>query len=233
MNIKCIITDDEPLARKGLQGYIKKIDYLELLDTCEDALQLNTALKTKQVDLLFLDIEMPYVTGIDFLKNCSHPPKVIFTTAYEKYAMAGYELDVIDYLLKPISFDRFLKASNKAFDFFSSKDFTTTPSFVFIKSNSKLEKINFENFLFAEAMENYVAVYTTTKKYIANTTLKGLVDSLPDSQFIQTHKSYVVNLQLIDSIEGNLINILKYQVPISKSQKESVMSKINQARNKT
>lgn len=225
MKIKCIITDDEPIARKGLQGYIEKIDYLELVAVCEDAIQLNTVLKERQADLLFLDIEMPYVTGVDFLKSNTHSPKVIFTTAYEKYAIAGYELDVLDYLLKPISFDRFLKASNKAFDYFSGKQ-EEGHSFIFIKANSKLEKINFDEFLFAEAMENYVAVYTTGKKYLASTTLKGLMENLPEKQFIQTHKSYIVNANGINSIEGNLINVGNYQVPISKSMKESVMEKI-------
>lgn len=225
MKIRCIITDDEPLARKGLLGYLEKIDYLELVAVCEDAIQLNSVLKEKTVDLLFLDIEMPYVTGIDFLKSMQNPPKVIFTTAYEKYAIAGYELDVLDYLLKPISFDRFLKATNKAFDYFNSRQ-DNEHNYLFIKSNGKLEKINFEDFLFAEAMENYVAVYTPAKKYLATSTLKGLIENLPGKQFIQTHKSYIINLSCVDSIEGNLINISKYQVPISKMLKDQVMAKI-------
>lgn len=225
MKIKCIVTDDEPLARKGLQGYIEKIDHLELVAVCEDAIQLNSVLKERAADLLFLDIEMPYITGIDFLKSTQNAPKVIFTTAYEKYAIAGYELDVLDYLLKPVSFERFLKASNKAFDYFCSRN-DNNYNFVFIRSNGKLEKINFEDFLFAEAMENYVAVYTTNRKYLAATTLKGLLESLPEKQFIQTHKSYIINLNCIESIEGNLINIDKYQVPISKMLKEAVMEKI-------
>ena len=111
--IKCVITDDEPIARKGLQGYVDKIDFLELAGVCEDAVQLNSLLKQQPVDLLFLDIEMPYITGIEFLKNTPQAPKVIFTTAYEQYAIKGYELDVLDYLLKPISFDRFLKATGR------------------------------------------------------------------------------------------------------------------------
>ena len=219
------------MARKGLQGYIEKIDYLEITAVCEDAIQLNSTLKEKTADLLFLDIEMPYVTGIDFLKTSKNPPKVIFTTAYEKYAIAGYELEVMDYLLKPISFDRFLKATNKAFDYFNSRQ-DTGHNFIFIKSNGKLEKINFEDFLFAEAMENYVAVYTPSKKYLATSTLKGLIEGLPEKQFIQTHKSYIVNLNSINSIESNLINISNYQVPISKMLKETVMEKIIRSKNK-
>src|SRR5215813_379615 len=114
MKIRCIITDDEPLARKGLQGYVEKTEFLELVAVCEDALQLDSALKQHKADLLFLDIEMPYLSGIDFFKSLPNPPKVIFTTAFENYALQGFELDMLDYLLKPVSFDRFLKASNKA-----------------------------------------------------------------------------------------------------------------------
>jgi DNA-binding LytR/AlgR family response regulator len=223
--ITCIITDDEPMARKGLQGYVEKIDFLHLAGVCEDALQLNTLLKQQPVDLLFLDIEMPYITGIDFLQQTSNPPKVIFTTAYEQYAIRGYELDILDYLLKPVSFDRFLKAANKAFDYFLASP-AAAQQHIFIKTDSRLEKIRFEDILLAEAMENYVAVYTTDKKYITHSTLKGLQENLPGSIFIQPHKSYLVNLNAIAAVEGNILHVGKYQVPISKYQKEEVMEKI-------
>jgi DNA-binding LytR/AlgR family response regulator len=225
MKIKCIITDDEPVARKGLLGYIEKIDFLELVAVCEDAVQLNSVLKQQPADLLFLDIEMPYVTGIDFLKNTSNPPKVIFTTAYEKYAIQGYELDVLDYLLKPISFDRFLKAANKAFDFFKA-DQKNNDSYVFVKTESKLEKVSFSDILFVEAMENYVAIYLADKKLIIHSTLKALSETLPADYFLQPHKSYLVNINAIQSIEGNILHILSYQVPVSKYQKEEVMERI-------
>ena len=224
--IKCIITDDEPLARKGLQGYIEKIDFLQLVGVCEDAIQLNSLLKQQSADLLFLDIEMPYVTGIDFLKNTPQPPKVIFTTAYEQYAIKGYELDVLDYLLKPISFERFLKSANKAYDYFASTS-TKEAGYLFIKTDNKLEKVNLEELLFVEAMENYVALYTADKKLITHSTLKALQEKLPASQFIQPHKSYVVNIQCIQSIEGNILHVGgKYQIPISKYQKDEVMERI-------
>ena len=224
--IKCIITDDEPLARKGLQGYIEKIDFLQLTGVCEDAIQLNSLLKQQSTDLLFLDIEMPYVTGIDFLKNTPQPPKVIFTTAYEQYAIKGYELDVLDYLLKPISFERFLKAANKAYDYFAGTN-AQEASYLFIKTDNKLEKVNLEELLFVEAMENYVALYTADKKMITHSTLKALQEKLPGAQFIQPHKSYLVNIQCIQSIEGNILHIGgKYQIPISKYQKDEVMERI-------
>lgn len=224
--IKCIITDDEPLARKGLQGYIEKIDFLQLVGVCEDAIQLNSLLKQQSADLLFLDIEMPYVTGIDFLKNTPQPPKVIFTTAYEQYAIKGYELDVLDYLLKPISFERFLKSANKAYDYFVSTS-AKEASYLFIKTDNKLEKVNLDELLFVEAMENYVALYTADKKLITHSTLKALQEKLPAAQFIQPHKSYVVNIQCIQSIEGNILHVGgKYQIPISKYQKDEVMERI-------
>jgi len=225
--IKCIITDDEPFARKGLQGYIEQIDFLDLKGVCENALELNSLLKNEPVDLLFLDIEMPYVTGIDFLKNLASPPRVIFTTAYEKYALQGFELEVLDYLMKPISFDRMLRAANKAFDYFRLQQ---TPAagqdYIFVKADSKLEKIHFADILFAEALENYVAIYTREKKIITHLTLKMLQETLPANSFIQPHKSYLASIDKINSIEGNILHILHYQVPISKYQKEEVMEKI-------
>ncbi|OQP56981.1 DNA-binding response regulator [Niastella vici] len=224
--IKCVITDDEPIARKGLQGYIDKIDFLELAGVCEDAIQLNSLLKQQPVDLLFLDIEMPYVTGIDFLKNTPQAPKVIFTTAYEQYAIRGYELDVLDYLLKPISFERFLKAANKAYDYFAGAA-GSQDNYLFIKTDNKLEKVNLHELLFVEAMENYVALYTADKKLITHSTLKALQEKLPGGLFIQPHKSYLVNMQCIQSIEGNILHIGgRYQIPISKYQKDEVMEKI-------
>ncbi|HEY4336779.1 MAG TPA: LytTR family DNA-binding domain-containing protein [Puia sp.] len=225
--IKCIITDDEPFARKGLQGYIGQIDFLDLRGTCETAIELNSLLKREPVDLLFLDIEMPYLTGIEFLKQLAAPPRVIFTTAYEKYALQGFELEVLDYLLKPISFDRFLKAANKAFDYFHQQQ---TPSaiedYIFVKADSRLEKIFFADILFAEALENYVAIYTREKKIITHLTLKMLQEKLPAAAFVQPHKSYLVSIDKINSIEGNILHIAQYQVPISKYQKEEIMEKI-------
>src|SRR5688500_3528607 len=175
MKIKCIITDDEPFARKGLQGYIEKIDFLELIGVCEDALQLNELIRQKPVDLLFLDIEMPYITGIEFLKNLSNPPKIVFTTAYEKYAVQGFDLDILDYLLKPISLQRFLKASNKAYEYFQEA-VKANDDYFFVKADSKLEKINFRDILFVEALENYVAIQTKDRRITTHLTLSSLKD---------------------------------------------------------
>ena len=225
-NISCIITDDEPIARKGLQGYISKVNFLSLTGVCEDALQLNELLKQQPADLLFLDIEMPYLSGIDFLKNATNPPRVIFTTAYDQYALKGYELDVLDYLLKPISFERFLKSANKAYDYFRLQQVVETADYLFVKTDNRLEKIVYADILFAEAMENYVGIYTAERKLIIHSTLKALQESLPGGKFIQPHKSYLVNLDAIRAIEGNILHILQYQVPVSKYLKDAVMEKI-------
>jgi two-component system LytT family response regulator len=225
--ISCIITDDEPFARKGLQGYVEKIDFLDLKGTCEDALQLSNMLQQQPVDLLFLDIQMPHITGVEFLKALRNPPKVIFTTAFEHYAIQGFELDVMDYLLKPISYDRFLKGAWKARDYFAIKEQPDNVApYIFVKANGKLEKIIFADILFIEGMENYVAIYLENKKVITHATIKSLVEKLPGKQFIQTHKSYVVASDKIDSVEGNTLHVQSYQVPVSKYLREVVLGKI-------
>jgi len=227
-NISCIITDDEPFARKGLQGYVEKIGFLDLKGVCEDALQLSEMLQKQPVDLLFLDIQMPHITGIEFIKALSNPPKVIFTTAFEQFALQGFELDVMDYLLKPISYERFLKAAWKAKDYFALRENTplATAPYIFLKVNGKLEKINFDEILFIEGMENYVAIHLSNKKLITHSTIKGLFEKLPQGQFIQTHKSYIAAINKIDTIEGNTLHIQKHQVPVSKYLREAVLGQI-------
>ena len=227
-NISCIITDDEPFARKGLQGYIEKIGFLDLKGTCEDALQLSDMLQHQPVDLLFLDIQMPHITGIEFIRALSKPPKVIFTTAYEQYALQGFELDVVDYLLKPISYERFLKAAWKARDYFALREEKTATAspYMFAKANGKLEKINFDEILFIEGMENYAAIYFDNKKLIIHTTIKALLEKLPAGRFIQTHKSYIAAINKVESIEGNILHIQKHQVPVSKYLRDEVLPKI-------
>lgn len=225
--ITCIITDDEPFARKGLQGYIEKIDFLELKGSCEDALQLSNLLRQQPVDLLFLDIQMPHITGVEFLRAFPNPPKVIFTTAFEHYAIQGFELDVMDYLLKPISYERFLKAAFKAREYFESKaQPANTVPYIFLKANGKLEKITFEDVLFIEGMENYVAIHLENKKIITHITIKSLLEKLPAKQFVQTHKSYIVAINKVDTIEGNILHVQKQQVPVSKYLRDEVLGRI-------
>ena len=223
MKLKCIITDDEPIARKGLQSYVERIDFLELVGVCEDAIQLNNQLKSQQADLLFLDIEMPYMTGIELLNSLSNPPKVIITSAYAEYAIKGYDLEVSDYLLKPISFDRFLKAVNKVYDQLISSQTPVVQDYLFVKTSLKLEKIRHNDMRFIEGVENYVAIYTSDGKIITHTTLRTILQKLPPERFVQVHKSYLVNIDKIDSIEGNLLGIGKNKIPLSRTYKEAAL----------
>ncbi|NIG52838.1 LytTR family DNA-binding domain-containing protein [Chitinophaga sp. Cy-1792] len=229
MKIKCVITDDEPVARKGIASYVEKVDFLELVGICEDAVSLNNLLRQQPVDLIFLDIEMPYVTGLELLQSLDHPPKVIFITAYEQYAIKGYELQVLDYLLKPVSFDRFLKAANRAYESFS-QTIPADPAYIFVKTNEKLVKIFCEEIFYLEAMENYVNIYTADQRYVIHATLKSVVDSINSKDFVQTHKSYVVNSKKITGIDGNLVEMGKATVPFSRGMKEIAMEKILQNR---
>ena len=224
MKIKCIVTDDEPIARKGICGYIEKIDYLILVGECEDALQLNNLLKTQQSDLLFLDIEMPYLSGLDLLSSIQNPPKVIITSAYEKYALKGYELDVVDYLLKPISFERFMKSVDKVYHLLEKESGKNTDEYIFVKSGKQLKKIFLEDILFVESMENYINVFTASSKEIVHSTLKLFLESLPENHFLQVHRSYVVNTQHIQSIEGNILHIGSYEIPIARNLREQVFN---------
>jgi DNA-binding LytR/AlgR family response regulator len=220
--ISCVITDDEPVARKGLQGYVEKVDFLRLDGVFDNAISLNSFLKENRVDLLLLDIEMPYLSGLDLLKSLANPPKVIFTTAYEQYALKGYELEVTDYLLKPISFERFLKAVNRVYNDTKPAPPQEAPH-LFVKTDNKLEKVLLDDILYIEAMENYIALHTVRGRLITHSTLKSLVEHLPSSTFIQVHKSYVVHMGKITHLEGNMIGIGKASIPLSRGLKESVM----------
>lgn len=225
MKIKCIITDDEPVARKGLRGYIEKIDFLTLTGECEDAIQLNTLLKTQQVDLIFLDIEMPEMTGLELLSNLTNPPKVIIVSAYEQYALKGYEFEVVDYLLKPVSFNRFLKSANRIHDLLQTEQ-KDADDYIFVKSDKQLKKILFRDILFIESMENYVIIQTVSSKEIVYTTLKQIHESLPQDIFQQTHRSYIVNIDQVNAIDGNLLNVNSHKIPVARNLRDNVFNLI-------
>jgi DNA-binding LytR/AlgR family response regulator len=222
--ITCIITDDEPFARKGLQGYVEKTSFFDLKAQCEDAMELSEVLKQQPVDLLFLDIQMPHLTGVEFIRSLQNPPKVIFTTAFKEYATDGFDLDVLDYLLKPISFERFMKAAFKAKDYFDQKgSMGIEMGYMFVKSEGKLEKVVFDEVLFVQGMENYVVIQTANKKIITHSTLKAFGERLPQRKFLQTHKSYFVAYDKVNSIDGNMLNVGIHHVPISRQLREQVM----------
>lgn len=229
MKLKCMIIDDEPLAQKGMVEYVQDIDFLDLATVCDNALQANAFLKENNVDLILLDIQMPKLSGLDFLKSLKEPPVVIITTAYQEYALEGYELNVTDYLVKPIAFSRFLKAVNKAKDFILLKqkdNSSENVSYFFLKVDNRFEKINYDDILFAEALQNYVAIHTTEKKMLSYITFSQVEKQLPADRFIKVHKSYIVAFDKIKSVEGNIINIAQHQVPVSRGMKDEVMQKI-------
>ncbi|MCP3931392.1 MAG: response regulator transcription factor [Bacteroidetes bacterium] len=233
MKIKCIIVDDEALARKGLEKYVKEIDFLELKGTCKNALEANSLINQEKIDLLFLDIEMPMLSGIDFLKSLKHSPKVIFTTAYSEYAIDSFEFDVIDYLVKPISFERFLQASNKAYRSMSNSNSPDSlevekkeKEFIFIKTDKQLVKVFLHEILFVQAMQNYSRVTTSDTSLLTLIPLKKVNDFLPETDFTQVHKSYIISRSKIDAIVGNQIIIGDYKIPIARSMREEVIGQL-------
>ena len=232
MKINCIIIDDEPLARKGLKEYIADIDFLELTGEFDNPLPAAGLISNGKVQLILLDIQMPKITGINFLKTLQTPPPVIFTTAYPQHALEGFELNALDYLVKPISFDRFLKAALKAKEYYEVRERNhaetnhAAPDYFFIKADNKLVKILYDDILFAEALQNYVVIHTKDKKYITYLTFKSVEEYLPAERFIKTHKSYIVAAGKIDSIEGNNIRMGTHDIPISRNLKEEVMEKL-------
>lgn len=231
MKINCIIIDDEPLARKGLKEYITDVDFLHLAGDYDNPLKLTENIHAIDMPLLFLDIQMPRITGIDYFKSLKQAPPVIFTTAYPQFALEGFELNALDYLVKPISFERFYKAALKAKEYYeirskNEQDSGNNNEYFFIKADNKLVKIFFNEILLVEALQNYVVIHTTDKKYITYLTFKSVEDYLPSTQFIKTHKSYIVAASRIDCIEGNDIRLGAHHVPISRNLKDEVMDKL-------
>lgn len=227
MQIKCVITDDEPTACEGLQRYVEKVDFLSLMAICEDAMQLNNFLQTQQPDLLFLDIEMPYLSGLELLASLAHPPHVIITSAYEQYALKGYEFDVVDYLLKPISFERFLKSVNKVHNLLHQEErLEDTTDFIFVRSDRQMHKVFLKDILIVEGLENYVCIYTENSKLLVRSTMKRMVEALPKEAFLQIHKSYIINQEKIDMIDGNRIVVGQHTIPVARNFREEVFARI-------
>lgn len=226
--INCLVVDDEPIAREGMMEYVRQIDYLNPIAQCKSATEAVGLLQKNKIDLIFLDIQMPKLTGIDFIKALSNPPLVIFTTAYSEYALEGFELDVVDYLLKPISFARFLKAVEKAQSYLHARDkeVSVTQDFFFIKCNGKIEKILMADVIYIEAMANYVIIHTQLKKYITYLTFSGIEEQLPYDLFVRIHKSFLVAISAIQTIDGNEVITNTMRLPMSKNYKNDVMNRI-------
>ena len=223
----CIIIEDEPLALERTQNFVNKIPFLTLSETFDNALEGLSYLKSNKVDLLFLDINMDELSGIELLESTTITSQVIITTAYQKYALKGYELSVTDYLLKPFTFDRFLQAVNKAEENLSIHKVDSQLDFIFIKTENRLEKITLSEIIYIEGMRDYRRIHTVNKKIMTLQNFKALEQIIPSNLVCRVHKSYMVALNKIDSIERSRIRIADQIIPISETYKESFFQKIN------
>ena len=232
MKTKCLIVDDEPLARDLIRSHIEKLENFEVVAECGDAIKAFQSLRENNVDLIFLDIQMPQISGIEFLKTLKHPPRVILTTAFREYAIEGFDLDVVDYLLKPITFERFLKAINKFYQD-SVEEYQPLSSgnsnhngeelFIYVKENKKVVKIFLQDILYIEGLSEYVQIYTSKKKIITKTSMSNMEEKLPEDNFLRIHKSFIVSLDKIEAFTASSIEVKGKEIPIGRSYKNNVL----------
>ncbi len=234
MTINCVIIDDEFLARDYLKAYVEKLPFLNLVGDFNSPLKAIDLIKSGKVDLLFLDIQMPDITGLEFIKTIDNPPNIIITTAYKEFAVDGYELNVIDYILKPFSFERFLKATNKVLEkiehetnpiqrtYTNQTETSLHENYLIIRADRKHYKINYEDLVYIEGQKAYVTLHTKSKKITALASLKDLDEKLPENDFARIHKSFIVSVKHIESLEGNILEVNGLHLPVGKSYKNNV-----------
>lgn len=231
-----MIVDDEPLARDLMRAHIEKLENFEIVADCNNAMKALSVLRDKHVDLVFMDIQMPQITGLEFLKTLKHPPKIIITTAYREYALEGFELDVVDYLLKPITFERFLKSVNKYYQI-SQDQVQVVPnvtsekvmeeSFIYVKENKKVIKLYLSEIKYIEGLSEYVQIYTDKRKIITKTSMTLMEEKLPTENFLRIHKSYIVPINKIEAFTANTIEIQGKELPIGRNFKNAVLNSLN------
>lgn len=229
--IRCLAIDDEKLALDLLEDNIRKVPFLQMAGKVNSAMTAMEILQKEKIDLLFLDIQMPDISGIQFLRSLPEKPMVIFTTAFENYALEGFELDVIDYLLKPFSFERFLKAVNKAREYHSLMEKTGNqpePDFLFVKSDHRLVRVQFDEILYIESLKDYIKIYTGEKPVITLLSMKSIEEKLPVKEFLRVHRSFIVNVKKIEVIEKKHFLIMNHEIPIGDNYRENVYTFINQ-----
>jgi two-component system, LytTR family, response regulator len=236
--LNCLIVDDEELARTLLENYISRLSHLEIVGKCVNPIEALETLQTNSIDILFLDIQMPEMLGTDFLKTLSHKPMVIFTTAYSEYAVESYDLDAVDYLVKPFSFERFIQAVNKACDLYKLKHIKQNynnieidktrdkKNYILVKSEHKVHRLALNDILYIQSLNEYVAYYTNDGKILSLGSLKSLEASLPQQEFIRVHKSYIVSKAKVATLEGNMVHIGSIKIPIGESYKKRVLKEI-------
>jgi DNA-binding LytR/AlgR family response regulator len=231
MKTRCLIIDDEPLARELIRGHVHKLENFEIVKECGNAMEAMEALRNNNIDLMFLDIKMPQITGLEFLKTLKSPPKVIITTAFSQYALEGFELDVVDYLMKPVTFEKFLKAVNKFFQTHIRHDLTVTTekgvadnSFIYVKENKKIIKIYLREIQFIEGLNEYIRIHTDTGRVVVKSSLHAIESKLPSDLFIRVHKSYIVSISRIRAFNATTIELENTKVRIGRNYKNQVFS---------
>jgi len=237
MTIRCLAIDDEMLALDLIEDNIKKVPFLDLVQKCRSAMEAMEVMRNQQIDLLFLDIQMPDISGIQLIKSLHHKPMVIFTTAFSKYATEGYDLDVVDYLLKPYSFERFLKAVHKVQEYLDLRDraagqpnareMVGSDGFLFVKADYKLYKINLKDILYVEGLKDYVKIYISEKPIVTQMSMKALEEKLPSRDFIRVHRSFIVAFNKIDFIQKQMLTIGNKEIPISEHYRDQLFKIIN------
>ncbi|SIR08989.1 LytR/AlgR family response regulator transcription factor [Pontibacter lucknowensis] len=239
MKLRCLIVDDEPLALDVLETFVERLDNLELVCRCSNAVEAYNCLQNEHIDLMFLDIQMPKLTGIDFLKSLPNPPKVIFTTAYRDYALDSYELNAVDYLLKPIAFDRFLKAMAKVTP--AEPKGIATPisgiaqtepdykeAFIYLKADKKMVKVMLADILYIESLKDYIRVKTDTKEIISYQKISFLEEKLPTDKFLRIHRSFIISLDKVQAFSATTVEVGKAEIPIGRLYKNEVLQVLGQ-----
>jgi len=227
MQLNCLIVDDEPLSQDVISDYVSVCPELTLKGTCKDAIEAGEILKNEKIDVLFLDVNMPRLSGISFVKTLKEPPFFVFITAYPEYAIEGFDVEAVDYLLKPVSFERFRIGVNRVVERFSSKqNIDSSAQHIMVRSNKKSYKINFDELLYLEAQGDYVKFVTIERVLMVHGTLKEMMQQLPQNQFERIHKSFIISLSKVDYVEGNQVKVGENKVPVSLSYREQLLKKL-------